>query len=86
MRAVPSFTSAAIRLNGQQGATSYQAKKLQEDEVINKQDAVGKQRPPHVTQRLGLVNACGEETLVSDAAEKQHVSLNIFHVVTQKLN
>lgn len=78
---MPPFTSAAMHLYGQQRATSYQAKKLQEDEVIDKQDAVGEQRPPHVTQRLGLVNACGEET-----AEKQHVGLHIFHVVTQKLN
>lgn len=32
-----------------------QAKDLQEDEVVEEQDAVGEQRPPHVPQRLGPV-------------------------------
>lgn len=78
MRVVSHFTGlfpqprAAIHLDGQQRATSYQAKKLQEGEVIDEQDAVGKQRPPHVTQGLGLVNACGEETLVSENQQRNN--------------
>lgn len=36
---------------------SRQAKYLQEEEVIEEQDAVGEQRPPHVPQRLRLVHA-----------------------------
>lgn len=70
---LPGFSRShllAIHLDGQQRATSYQAKKLQEDEVIDEQDAVGKERPPHVTQGLGLVNACGEETLVSENQQR----------------
>lgn len=40
---------------------SYQAEELQEDEVIQEEDAVGKQCPPHVAQRLRLVDTCGEK-------------------------
>lgn len=48
---------------------SYQAEELQEDEVIEEQDAVGEQRPPHVAQRFRLVDACGEKHLrISEAA------------------
>lgn len=78
---------AAIHLDGQQRATSYQAKKLQEEEVIYEQDAVGKQRPPHVTQRFGLVNACGEETLVSEKQQRNNKwLLRVFPVMKQKQN
>lgn len=48
---------------------SYQAEELQEDEVIQEEDAVGKQCPPHVAQRLRLVDTCGEKNLcISEAA------------------
>lgn len=47
-----------IPQGGQQGAPSYQAKNLQEEEVVEKQDASGEQRPPHVSQGLGLVCTC----------------------------
>lgn len=47
-----------IPQGGQQGAPSYQAKNLQEEEVVEKQDTSGEQRPPHVSQRLGLVCTC----------------------------
>lgn len=78
---------AAIHLDGQQRATSYQAKKLQEEEVIDEQDAVGKQGPPHVTQRFGLVNACGEETLVSEKQQRNNKwLLRVFPVMKQKQN
>lgn len=49
---------------------SYQAEELQEDEVIQEEDAVGKQRPPHVAQRLRLVDTCREKHLcISEAAK-----------------
>lgn len=48
---------------------SYQAEELQEDEVIQEEDAIGKQRPPHVAQRLRLVDTCGEKHFgISEAA------------------
>ena len=50
-----------IPRNGQQRAPSYQAKALQEDEVIEEEDAGGEQRPPHVPQRFRLVHSCREK-------------------------
>lgn len=47
--------------NGQQGAPSYQAKELQEDEMIEEHDAIRQQRPPHVPHRLRLVGTWKED-------------------------
>lgn len=57
------ITCCEISRNAQQRAPSHQAKELQEDEVIEEQRAVGKQRPPHVPQRFRLVHACREKHL-----------------------
>lgn len=46
-----------VARSGQQGAPYYQAKELQEDEVIEEHDAVGQQRPPHVPHRFRLIGA-----------------------------
>lgn len=39
----------------QQRALSYQAKDLQENEMIEEHDAIRQQRPPHVPHRLRLI-------------------------------
>jgi len=54
----------AVPGNGQQRAQSYQAEDLQEEEVVEEQDAGGEQRPPHVPQRLRLVHTCREKRFV----------------------
>ena len=58
-------TDIIFRMNVQRGSSrgrvSYQAQALQEQEVIEKQDASGEECPPHVPQRLWLVHACREE-------------------------
>lgn len=41
--------------SGQRRALSHQAKKLQEDEMIEEHDAIGQQRPPHVPHRFRLI-------------------------------
>lgn len=43
---------------GQQRTLSYQAKELQEDEVIEEHDAIWQQRPPHVPHRFRLIDTC----------------------------
>lgn len=48
--------------NSQKMALSYQTKDLQEDEVIEEEDPGGEERPPHVTQRLGLVHTWENKT------------------------
>lgn len=48
--------------SGQQGALSYQAKELQEDEMIEEHDAIWQQRPPHVPHRFRLIGAWKKDT------------------------
>lgn len=51
-------------LHDPQGALAYQAKGLQENEVIEEENAGGEQRPPHVSQRFRLVDACEQTRFV----------------------
>lgn len=62
--------------DGQQRAPSYQAKDLQEEEMVEEQDASGKQRPPHVSQRLRLVHTCKKKKLHVKKITKQKQTFN----------
>lgn len=55
------LSSSEVSCNAQQRAPSYQAKDLQEEEVVEEEDAGGENGPPHVPERLRLVNTCKEE-------------------------
>lgn len=61
---------------------SHQAKELQEEEVIEEQDAGGEQCPPHVPQRLGLVHASFPEKV--ERHQVQHGVLDVVDLLLKR--